>query len=94
MMHDIGSYLGIFIMGLLLGAFFFGGLLWTVKKAPQSDKPGLRYAISFVLRCVLTLVAFYVVMTLSLVYLLVCLLGFSIMRYGIIKYASGERYAS
>jgi len=37
-------------VGLVLGLWFFGGLLWTVRRVPAAQRPVLLMLISFVLR--------------------------------------------
>ena len=47
--------------GLLLGAFFFGGLWWTVVKGLASPQPALWFLGSMVLRTGVLLTGFYLV---------------------------------
>lgn len=47
--------------GLLLGAFFFGGLWWTVIKGASSPRPALWFSASLALRMSITLAGFYLV---------------------------------
>lgn len=47
--------------GLLLGAFFFGGLWWTVVKGLASPRPALWFLGSMVLRMGILLTGFQVV---------------------------------
>ena len=47
--------------GLLLGAFFFGGLWWTVIKGVSSPRPALWFFTSMLLRMSVTLAGFYFV---------------------------------
>ena len=47
--------------GLILGAFFFGGLWWTVIKGVSSQRPALWFFGSMVLRMSITLLGFYFV---------------------------------
>lgn len=47
--------------GLLLGAFFFGGLWWTVIKGLASPQPALWFLGSMVLRMSILLTGFYFV---------------------------------
>ena len=65
-----------FVMGGLLGAIFFGGLWWTVRRGVLSERPALWFVSSFVLRTGLVLTGFYVVSAGQWERLLVCLLGF------------------
>lgn len=70
-----------FVKGGLLGAMFFGGLWWTVRKGFSSKQPALWFLGSLVLRMVLVLAGFYFVSGGHWERLLVCLLGFFIARF-------------
>jgi len=73
------------LAGLLLGAFFFGGLWWTVQKLATSKRPALWVIGSFLLRMSVTMTGFYVVAAGDWQRLLGCLLGFIIARLLVIK---------
>ena len=62
--------------GALLGAVFFGGLWWTIRRAMASDAPALWFIGSFGLRTVVTVGGFYWVMQGDWRNLSACLLGF------------------
>ena len=47
--------------GGLLGAFFFGGLWWTVRKGASSQRPALWFFGSMLLRSGVVLIGFYLV---------------------------------
>ena len=47
------------LLGVLLGAVFFGGLWWTVRRAVASDRVALWFFGSFILRIVIVLAGFY-----------------------------------
>ena len=47
--------------GLVLGAFFFGGLWWTVRKGVSSKQPALWFFGSMLLRMSIALAGFYFV---------------------------------
>ena len=47
------------IGGAGLGAFFFGGLWWTVKKGVSSQQPALLFLGSLLLRTAIVLTGFY-----------------------------------
>lgn len=66
--------------GLLLGAIFFGGLWWTVRKGFSSPQPALWILGSLLLRTGTVLAGFYFVAGGHWERLLVCLLGFVIAR--------------
>ncbi len=62
--------------GILLGAIFFGGLWWTVRKGVSSQRPALWFFGSLLLRMSIALAGFYFVSGGHWERLLVCLLGF------------------
>ena len=68
------------VVGLLLGAIFFGGLWWTVRKGVFSKSPALWFLGSMVLRMGIVLAGFYFIGHGDWQRLVVCLLGFIIAR--------------
>jgi F1F0 ATPase subunit 2 len=66
--------------GLLLGAFFFGGLWWTVLRGVSSRRPALWFFGSILLRMSIALVGFYFVGGENWKRWLLCLLGFVLAR--------------
>ena len=64
----------------MLGAIFFGGLWWTVRKGVSSERPALWFLGSLLLRMSIALTGFYFVSGGHWERLLVCLLGFVIAR--------------
>jgi F1F0 ATPase subunit 2 len=64
------------VAGVLLGALFFGGLWWTVRKGVSSQQPALWFFGSLMLRTCVTLTGFYFVSSGHWERLLSCLLGF------------------
>ncbi|MGO9834672.1 MAG: ATP synthase subunit I [Polyangiaceae bacterium] len=62
--------------GGMLGAMFFGGLWWTVRKGVSSKQPALWFFGSLMLRMSVTLAGFYFVSSGHWERLLVCLFGF------------------
>lgn len=68
------------VAGLLLGAIFFGGLWWTVRKGVFSKSPALWFLGSMVLRMGIVLAGFYFIGCGDWQRLVVCLLGFIIAR--------------
>ena len=68
------------VMGLLLGAMFFGGLWWTVRKGIASKRPALWFVGSLLVRTSIVLAGFYFIARGHWERLLVCLLGFVIAR--------------
>ena len=73
------------VAGLLLGAIFFAGLWWTVRKGVSSKHPALRFLGSMLLRMSMVLLGFYFVGRGDWQRLVVCLLGFSIARYIVMR---------
>jgi F1F0 ATPase subunit 2 len=66
--------------GILLGAIFFGGLWWTVRKGVTAKNPALWFLGSVLLRTGIALAGFYFVARGDWKKLLLCLLGFLIAR--------------
>ena len=73
------------IAGVLLGAFFFGGLWWTVQKGVTSERPALWFLGSLLLRTSLILAGFYFVSQGHWSRLVACLLGFLVGRVIVVK---------
>jgi F1F0 ATPase subunit 2 len=69
-----------FAAGLLLGAVFFGGLWWTVRRGVSSRHPALWFLGSLLLRMSLTLAGFYFVARGDWRRMVACLSGFIIAR--------------
>jgi F1F0 ATPase subunit 2 len=64
------------LAGGMLGAMFFGGLWWTVRKGVSAGHPALWFLGSLLLRVSVTVAGFYFVSNGHWQRLLVCLLGF------------------
>jgi F1F0 ATPase subunit 2 len=62
--------------GALLGALFFGGLWWTVRKGVTSKHPAPWFLGSLIVRMSAAVAGFYVVSAGQLERLLLCLVGF------------------
>lgn len=77
--------------GLLLGAAFFGGLWWTVRRALASPRPALWIFGSLVVRMGVTLVGFYFVGGGDWERLLLCLLGFVVSRFIVTRLARPKK---
>ena len=71
--------------GLLLGAIFFGGLWWTVRKGVFSKSPALWFLGSMLLRMSLVLAGFYFVGRGNWQRLVACLVGFIIARHIVMR---------
>ena len=79
-MNETWSLVLALVTGVLLGAMFFGGLWWTVRKGVSSKRPALWFFASLLLRTSITLAGFYFIARGHWGRLLVCLLGFFIAR--------------
>jgi F1F0 ATPase subunit 2 len=92
MMNDMLTLLLAWVMGGLLGAVFFGGLWWTVRKSVTSERPVLWTFGSLLLRMGMTVAGFYLVSGGHWERLLLCLLGFIMVRLVVTRLvrSSGE----
>ncbi len=72
--------------GLLLGAIFFGGLWWTVRKGVSSKSPALWFLGSTLLRMSTVLAGFYLVGSGNWPRLVTCLAGFIIARSMVVRW--------
>ena len=84
-MSEILSFIWALAAGFLLGAFFFGGLWWTVQKGLSSSRPAFWFLGSLLLRTVTAVVGFYYASGGQWERLLICLLGFFVMRRIVIR---------
>ena len=79
-MSETLSLLLALMAGVLLGAIFFVGLWWTVRKSFSSKQPALWFLGSSLLRTMLVLAGFYFIALGHWQRLLVSLLGFAMAR--------------
>ena len=79
-MNEASSWVLATVTGLVLGAIFFGGLWWTIRKGVASPRPALWFLGSLLLRMSIVLAGLYVVGHGHWERLLPCLLGFVIAR--------------
>lgn len=86
-MNDVASLFLSGLAGLLLGAFFFGGLWWSLIKGLTSNHPALWQFGSLLARTSLTLTGFYAVGGGHWQRLLSCGLGFLIARILVVRLA-------
>jgi F1F0 ATPase subunit 2 len=71
--------------GFLLGALFFAGLWWTVRKGLSSPRPALWFLGSLLLRMSLAVAGVYAVAGGRWQRLLACLLGFVLARLAVVR---------
>lgn len=74
-----------FAAGVLLGAMFYGGLWWTVRRAVSFKRVALWFLGSLLLRMGLALAGFYLVSAGQWQRLLLCLLGFVLARLAVTR---------
>lgn len=74
------------VTGLVLGAIFFGGLWWTVRKGVSSPRPAVWFLGSMLLRMSIVLAGFYFVGRGHWDRMLLCLLGFVIARFLVMRF--------
>lgn len=68
------------LTGMALGAIFFGGLWWTVRRALASPQPALLVVVSMLSRTGVVVAGFYLVSGGQWQRLLLCLAGFIVAR--------------
>lgn len=75
-MNEILHHGWVFLVGVLVGTVFFGGLWWTVREAPRFANPGLWFAGSSMLRTVAAVGGFWLIADGNWRNIAVCLAGF------------------
>ncbi|AKB12503.1 F1/F0 ATPase, subunit 2 [Methanosarcina thermophila] len=84
-MNDALNLVSALAAGFLLGAFFFGGLWWTVQRGLSSRRPALWFLGSLLLRTGISVAGFYLASGGHLERLLICLFGFFAMRSVVLR---------
>lgn len=79
-MNDTLTLVLAWLAGGGLGAIFFGGLWWTIRRGMLSAQPALWFFGSLLLRMSITVAGFYLVSNGHWQRLLLCLLGFIMAR--------------
>jgi F1F0 ATPase subunit 2 len=79
-MNETLSRLLALIVGLMLGAIFFGGLWWTIRKGVSSKQPALWFLGSLLLRMSIVLTGFYLIGRGHWQRLVLSLVGFVVAR--------------
>jgi F1F0 ATPase subunit 2 len=79
-MNEASTLVLAWLAGGVLGAIFFGGLWWTVRKGVSSRQPALWFLGSLLLRMTIVLAGFYFTSGGYWERLLVCALGFVLAR--------------
>lgn len=83
-MNELGL-LSALLIGVLLGAVFFGGLWWTVQRAMSSDRVALWFFGSLFLRTVIVLTGFYLACGDDWQRWLAAVLGFGVARMAVTR---------
>lgn len=73
------------IAGIALGALFFGGLWWTIRRAVASPRPAVWFLGSLMVRMGITVVGFFSVGKDDWSRMIACLVGFIVARYLVIR---------
>jgi F1F0 ATPase subunit 2 len=87
-MRDAPTLTLALLAGALLGAIFFGGLWWTIRRGLSSRRPALLFLGSLLLRTAVAVAGFYLVSGGHLPRMLACLLGFFLARIAVTRLAS------
>jgi len=87
-MNDLLTVAPAGVAGLALGAVFFGGLWWTVRKGVVSRHPAAWFLGSLMLRIAILLAGFYFVAGDHWDRLLACLLGFILARFIVTRFTA------
>jgi F1F0 ATPase subunit 2 len=94
-MGDTSTLVVAAFAGVLLGAIFFGGLLWTIRKCLSSAWPAALFLCSLLVRMTVTVAGFYFVSHGDWRKVVACLLGFLVARFLVTRFTrtSPEREA-
>jgi F1F0 ATPase subunit 2 len=76
---------GSLLAGVLLGAFFFGGLWWTIRTGSPSQWSGLLFSASLLVRMAVAVTGFYLVSHGDWRKLVACLVGFLLARIAVTR---------
>jgi F1F0 ATPase subunit 2 len=79
-MNEVATFSIVLLVGFLIGAFFFGGLWWTVRKGLASQNPVLLFFASTLLRTGFAVAGFYFTARGDWRKFVVCLFGFLLAR--------------
>jgi F1F0 ATPase subunit 2 len=88
-MNEQYSYIIAFVVGIVLGTFFFYGLWKTVTELTSSKPPSFWLVLSPIFRICITVLGFYFVIMLDangrMSRIIICLLGFLTARFVMTK---------
>ena len=84
-MSDFGPVIGALAIGMFLGALFFGGLWWTIRRGLTAANPALWFGVSASARLAMTLAGLYYVARAGWPSLVACLCGLLIARVAVTR---------
>jgi F1F0 ATPase subunit 2 len=84
-MNEPLTLAGSLLAGVLLGAFFFGGLWWTIRSSSPSQWSGMLFSASLLLRMAIAVTGFYLVSHGEWRKLVACLAGFLLARIAVTR---------
>ena len=84
-MSDIGPVIDALAAGMVLGALFFGGLWWTVRRGLTATNPALWFGLSALVRVAITVTGLYYIARSGWPSLLACLCGLLIARVAVMR---------
>lgn len=84
-MNNTLGLLSALFAGVLLGAVFFAGLWWTVRRGIASHQPALWFLGSMLVRTAIAVSGFYYVMQGDWRRLVACLVGFLLARICVLR---------
>ncbi|MDI1230812.1 MAG: ATP synthase subunit I [Methylobacter sp.] len=82
--------IGVLVWGALLGLMYFGGLWLTLRRLTEVKYQTVWVLGSLAIRNVLAVVGFFPVVKLGWQYALICLLGFILVRFIVVRRISPE----
>lgn len=85
-MSEILYMILVFITGIVLGLFFFGGLWFTIKKAVLAKTPAVWFFTSFFLRVGVVMIGFYYIIQGGWELIISSLIGFIVARFLVTKF--------
>jgi F1F0 ATPase subunit 2 len=83
--RNIGLVIGALAVGMFLGALFFGGLWWTVRRGLTAANPALWFGVSALARMAIALLGLYYVARAGWPSVLACLCGLLIARVAVTR---------
>ena len=84
-MSDIGLVIEALAAGMVLGALFFGGLWWTVRRGLIAPNPALWFGLSALVRVAIAVSGLYYIARSGWPSLLACLCGLLIARVAVLR---------